>query len=56
MTEIRNVARKALLESAAWEVLCDQYMINTGHQAMIAEGLVNAVLRAVADAIRGEDS
>jgi len=56
MTEIRNAARKALIESAAWEILCDQYMIDTGHQAVLAEGLVNAVLRAVADAIRGEDS
>ena len=55
MTEkIRDTARKALIESAAWEMLCEQYMIDTGHQAHVAEGLVNAVLRAVVDAISEE--
>jgi len=55
MTEkIRDAARKALIESAAWEMLCEQYMIDTGHQAHVVEGLVNAVLRAVVDAISEE--
>jgi len=47
--KIRDAARKSLIKSAAWQMLCEEYMIEPAWQAILAEGLVNAVLRAVAD-------
>jgi hypothetical protein len=45
MTKIQEAALKALVESAAWETLVEEYKIDTPVQLLCAQGLMNAVLR-----------